>query len=112
MDKRYYYKMDKRYYYKCGNNLLNLKAPLVNEPNVIEITEQEFNELSKPKESTAEQKALREKLRLISEKKQLLNKYREDIEQVDLFGMHRDDYDQKKQLCIQLVLELRKLERG
>lgn len=105
--------MEKRYYYKTidSKSLLNLKAPLVNEPNVIEITEQEFNELSKPKEPTAEQKALHEKRKLHDEKKVLLNKYREDVEQVDLFGMQRDDYEEKKVLCAQLVRELRKLEK-
>lgn len=58
--------MEKRYYYKCGNSLLNLKSP-VNRPDYIEITEQEFNELSKPKEPTAEQKALKEKNARIAE---------------------------------------------
>ena len=103
--------MDKRYYYKCGDSLLNLKSP-VNNPEYIEITEQEFNELSKLKESTAEQKALREKRQLIAQKKALLIKYREDVEQVDLFGMQRDDYEEKKALCRQLVEELRELERS
>lgn len=56
----------KRYYYKCGNSLLNVKSP-VNNPEYIEITEQEFNELSKPKEPTAEQKALKEKNARIAE---------------------------------------------
>ena len=102
--------MNKRYYYKCGNNLLNLKSPVKN-PDYIEITEQEFNELSKPKEPTAEQKALREKRKLHSEKEALLKKYKYDVEQVDLFGMQRNDYEEKKVLCAQLVLELRTLEK-
>ena len=58
--------MEKRYYYKTQNGLLNLKSP-VNNPDYIEITEQEFNELSKPKEPTEEQKALREKNARIAE---------------------------------------------
>lgn len=47
-----------RFYYKNKNNtdFLNLKSPLVDE-NYIQITEEEFEELTKPKESTAEQKA-------------------------------------------------------
>lgn len=47
----------------------------------------------------------------INAKKKLLNKYREDVEQVDLFGMSREDYESKKVLCIQLVTELRVLEK-
>lgn len=48
----------------------------------------------------------------IREKKALLNKYREDVEQVDLFGMERNDYSEKKELCKQLVYELRELEKN
>lgn len=56
-----------RYYYKTQlGSLLNLKSS-INNPNYIEITEQEFNELSKPKEPTAEEKALREKNARIAE---------------------------------------------
>lgn len=36
--------MEKRYYYKTQGGLLNLKSP-VNNPDYIEITEQEFIEL-------------------------------------------------------------------
>jgi len=46
----------------------------------------------------------------ITVKKRLLQKYKEDIEQVELFGMQRDDYEQKKELCKQIILELRQLE--
>lgn len=56
-----------RYYYKTQlGSLLNLKSS-INNPEYIEITEQEFNELSKPKEPTAEEKALREKNARIAE---------------------------------------------
>ena len=77
-----------------------------------QITEEEFNELTKPKVyvPTAEQKAKMELSKTIREKKALLNKYREDAEQVDLFGMVRDDYSEKKELCKQLVYELREME--
>ena len=104
-----------RYYYKNTDNtgFLNLKSPLVDE-NYIQITEEEFNELIKPKfpELTAEQKAKIELEKTIREKKALLNKYREDVEQVDLFGMVRNDYSEKKELCKQLVYELRELEKN
>ena len=104
-----------RYYYKNKDNtgFLNLKSPLVDE-NYIQITKEEFEELTKPKvyEPTEEQKAKIELAKTIREKKALLNKYREDVEQVDLFGMVRDDYAEKKELCKQLVYELRELEKN
>ena len=55
-----------RYYYKAikGNGYLNVKSP-TNNPDYIEITEEEFNDATKPKEPTAEQKAAREKQMLI-----------------------------------------------
>lgn len=80
------------------------------EEGYTQITEEEFNKLTKPKEPTAEQKAKIELAKTIREKKALLNKYREDVEQVDLFGMERADYAEKKELCKQLVYELRELE--
>ena len=102
-----------RFYYKSkyGKGFLNLKSPIVDD-NYIQITEEEFNELTKPKipEPTAEQKAKMELTKTIQEKKALLNKYREDVEQVDLFGMERADYVEKKELCKQLVYELREME--
>ena len=66
-----------RFYYKNKDNtgFLNLKSPLVDE-NYIQITEEEFNELTKPKipELTAEQKAAQEKARKIEEYKAYLEK--------------------------------------
>ena len=64
-----------RYYYKNKDNtgFLNLKSPLVDE-NYIQITEEEFNELTKPKEPTAEQKAAQEKAKKIAEYKAYLEK--------------------------------------
>lgn len=101
-----------RFYYKSKDNtgFLNLKSPMIDE-NYIQITKEEFEELTKPKEPTAEEKATQEKFKVIAEKKVLLNKYREDVEQVSLFGMKRDDYEEKKLLCKTLVEELRVLER-
>ena len=64
-----------RYYYKNKDKtgLLNLKSPKVDE-NYIQITEEEFNELTKPKEPTAEQKAAYEKAKKIAEYKAYLEK--------------------------------------
>ena len=64
-----------RYYYKNKDNtgFANLKSPLIDE-NYIQITEEEFNELSKPKvyEPTAEEKAAQEKAKKIAEYKKYL----------------------------------------
>lgn len=64
-----------RYYYKNKENtgFLNLKSPLIDE-NYIQITEEEFNELTKPKvyEPTAAQKAAYEKAKKIAEYKKYL----------------------------------------
>lgn len=42
-------------------------------------------------------------------KKQLIE-YKYDIEQVELFDMERNDYEQKKQMCRDIILQLRELE--
>ena len=64
-----------RFYYKSkdGKGFLNLKSPLVDE-NYIQITEEEFNELTKPKvyKPTAEEKAAQEKAKKIAEYKKYL----------------------------------------
>lgn len=64
-----------RFYYKNKDNtgFLNLKSPITDE-NYIQITEEEFNELTKPKVyvPTAEQKASQEKARKIAEYKKYL----------------------------------------
>lgn len=65
----------KRFYYKNKDNtgFLNLKSPLVDE-NYIQITKEEFEELTKPKVyiPTAEEKAAQEKARKIAEYKKYL----------------------------------------
>lgn len=65
-----------RFYYKSkdGTGFLNLKSPLIND-DYIQITEEEFNELSKPKvyEPTEEQKAKIETERKIEELKKKLS---------------------------------------
>ena len=65
-----------RYYYKAndGKGFLNLKTPLENKDGYTQITEEEFNELTKPKipELTAERKAKLEKARQIAELKKNL----------------------------------------
>lgn len=64
-----------RYYYKSKDNtgFLNLKSPIVDE-NYIQITKEEFEELTKPKEyvPTAEEKAAQEKAKKIAEYKKYL----------------------------------------
>ena len=64
-----------RFYYKNKDEkgFLNLKSAITDE-NYIQITEEEFNELSKPKipELTAEQKAAQEKAKKIAEYKKYL----------------------------------------
>ena len=67
-----------RYYYKSkdGNARLNLKTPLEEDiENYIQITEQEFNELTKVEEyiPTKEEIAKQEKLNRINELKKLLS---------------------------------------
>ena len=64
-----------RFYYKSkdGIGFLNLKSQLVDE-RYIQITEEEFEELTKPKEPTAEQKAAQEKAKKIAEYKAYLEK--------------------------------------
>ena len=65
-----------RFYYKSKDNtgFLNLKSA-INDENYIQITEEEFNELTKPKipELTAEQKAAQEKAKKIAEYKKYLS---------------------------------------
>ena len=46
----------------------------------------------------------------IKELKKQIAKFKEDVEQVELFKMERSDFEEKKQMCKNLVLELRKLE--
>lgn len=46
----------------------------------------------------------------INELKHQILKYKEDVEQVELFGMQRDDYEEKKEMCKNIILELRELE--
>lgn len=70
-----------RFYYRNKNNagFLDLKSPLVDE-NYIQITKEEFKELTKPKEPTAEEKAAQEKAKKNAEYK----KYLEDTDYVVL----------------------------
>lgn len=66
-----------RFYYKNKDNtgFANLKSPLFDE-NYIQITKEEFNELTKPKVyvPTAEQKAAQEKAKKVAEYKAYLEK--------------------------------------
>lgn len=54
--------------------------------------------------------AKQEKINRIAELKKQIVKYKEDVEQVELFGMERQDYEEKKQLCVQIIQELKELE--
>ena len=47
----------------------------------------------------------------IGKLKQELAKWKEDVEQVELFGMVRTDYEQKKNRCAEIIVQLRKLEK-
>lgn len=62
-----------RFYYRNKNNtgFLNLKSPIIDE-NYIQITKEEFEELTKPKKYTAEEKAAQEKARQIAKYKKYL----------------------------------------
>lgn len=70
-----------RFYYKKKDNkgFLDLKSPLFDE-NYIQITKEEFEELIRPKEPTAEEKIAQEKARKIAEYK----KYLEDTDYIVL----------------------------
>ncbi len=56
-----------RFYYKSkdGTGFLNLKSPLADK-EYIQITKEEFEKLTKPKEPTAEEKAAQEKAQQIA----------------------------------------------
>ena len=43
--------------------------------------------------------------------KRELQKCKEDVEQVELFSMERTDYASKKARCVEIILELRELEK-
>lgn len=90
---------------------MNLKSPK-NHPDLIEITEQEFNELSKPKEPTAEQKALREKNARIAE-------LRAKLKELDYIGVKiatgratREEYSQEIARMREYAAEINRLENG
>ena len=63
-----------RYYYKAndGKGFLNLKTPLENKDGYTQITEDEYNKLTRPPELTEEQKAAQEKAKQIAELKKNL----------------------------------------
>ena len=63
-----------RYYYKAndGKGFLNLKTLLENKDGYTQITEDEYNKLTRPPELTEEQKAKLEKARQIAELKKNL----------------------------------------
>lgn len=102
-----------RFYYKSKDNtgFLNLKTPLVDE-NYIQITKEEFEKLTKPKEPTAEEKAAQEKARKNAEYK----KYLEDTDYVVLKiseAMAEGNESLKQELMLQYagILAIRKAYR-
>lgn len=100
-----------RFYYKNNIDFLNLKSPLVDE-NYIQITEEEFKELTKPKEPTAEEKAVQEKARKNAEYK----KYLQDTDYVVLKiseAMAEGNESLKQELMLQYagILAIRKVYR-
>lgn len=102
-----------RYYYKnkTNNGFLNLKSPLIDD-NYIQITKEEFEELTKPKEPTAEEKAAQEKSRKNAEYK----KYLEDTDYVVLKiseAMAEGNEELKQELMLQYagILAIRKAYR-
>lgn len=104
-----------RYYYKnkTNNGFLNFKSPLIDD-NYIQITKEEFEELTKPKVyvPTAEEKAAQEKARKNAEYK----KYLEDTDYVVLKiseAMADGNEELKKELMLQYagILAIRKAYR-
>lgn len=98
-----------RYYYRCGNSYLSLKSPADN-PDYTEITEEEFNEATKPKEPTEEQKALIEKQARIAE-------LHRKLEELDYIGVKiatgratREEYAEEIALMGEYAAELNVLE--
>lgn len=102
-----------RFYYKSKDNtgFYNLKSPLIDE-NYIRITEEEFKELTKPKEPTVEEKAAQEKAKKNAEYK----KYLEDTDYVVLKiseAMAEGNESLKQELMLQYagILAIRKAYR-
>lgn len=102
-----------RFYYKSKDTtgFLNLKSPLTDK-NYIQIAEEEFKELTKLKEPTAEEKAAQEKTRKNAEYK----KYLEDTDYVVLKiseAMAEGNEELKKELMLQYagILAIRKAYR-
>lgn len=102
-----------RFYYRDKYNagFLNLKSPLVDE-NYIQITKEEFDKLTKPKEPTAEEKAAQEKVSKNAEYK----KYLEDTDYVVLKiaeAMAEENESLKQELMLQYagILAIRKAYR-
>lgn len=101
-----------RYYYKTkdGKSLLNLKSKS-DDKNLIEITEEEFNELQpKPYEPTAEQIAHENIVRQISEKKaQLAKTDYKCLKFVD-GELSEEEYAEIRELRHSLRVEINELE--
>ena len=94
-------------------NTLRITPFNENEPS-IEITDEQYNQIINgdliARNGRLVQNIAKTLRPRIIELKQQIAKYKEDVEQVELFGMQRDDYEQKKELCKSIVLQLRELE--
>lgn len=69
-------------------------------------------DVEKIKAKIAAEKEKNEKISKIAKIKKDLEKFKEDVEQVELFSMTREDYAEKKELCKNMILQLRELERS
>lgn len=74
-----------------------------------EVTKEEYDAFEQERKAKVER--ITNLQNQIQNLKNQLQKYKEDIEQVELFDMEREDYENKKELCKNLVLELRELEK-
>lgn len=96
--------------YKDNNCIGSSRARLINnEIECREVSKQEYEEYQSQQEIKRQE--IENLTNQIKDKKELLQKYKEDIEQVELFDMEREDYENKKELCKNIVLELRELEK-
>lgn len=100
------------YYLNYKDNICigSSRARLINdEIECREVTKEEYDAFEQEKQAQFDR--VTNLQNQIQELKQQLQKYKEDVEQVELFSMERDDYEDKKELCKNIILELRELEK-
>ena len=98
-------------------NVINntwIEIPFDETKPFLDITEEQYTQLINGDLTIRSGKLVENKTKTIQPKiktlKEQLAKCKEDVEQVELFGMQRDDYEQKKEMCKNIVLQLRELE--